>query len=52
MSSGERVAGLEGLDRHAFVDHNKDYCLSFTFKLLLTKEHVLRNPPFQVWECS
>lgn len=52
MSSGERVGGLEGLDRHAFVDHDKDYCLSFTFKLLLTKEHVLRNPPFQVWECS
>lgn len=46
MGSGERVGGLEGLDRHAFVDHGKDYCLSFTFKLLLTREHVLRNPPF------
>lgn len=38
------VSGLEGLDRHAFVDHDKDYCLSFTCKLLLTREHVLRNP--------
>ena len=50
MSSGERVSGLQGLDGHAFVDHDKDYCLSFTCKLLLTREHVLRNPPFQVWE--
>lgn len=45
MGSGERVGGLEGLDRHAFVDHGKGYYLSFTFKLLLTREHVLRKPP-------
>ena len=40
VGSGDRVAGLEGLDRHAFVDHGKGYCLSFTCKLLLTREHV------------